>query len=108
MKAGKESRLVKLRTVIHQFGVFAILFCFRLVFGFSACGYLRKHINSRTTSKGYGDVSEILSGRRRGTTKPVCLGPTLAGVRESAGNVHTHICVSAMPLFLDPPSRSYS
>lgn len=67
-------------TVTGQFGVFAVLFCFGLVFGFSACGYLRKYINSRTTSKGYGDVSEILSGRRRGMTKPMCLGPTLAGV----------------------------
>lgn len=35
-KAGKESRFVKLMTIIHQFGVFGISFCFGLVFYFSA------------------------------------------------------------------------
>ncbi|TKC44804.1 hypothetical protein EI555_006829, partial [Monodon monoceros] len=38
-------------------------------------------------------ISETLFGQRREITKHICLGPALAGVQESAGNEHQHICL---------------
>lgn len=50
------------------------------------------------------DLQSFLDGGEV-MTKHRSSGPTLAGVQESPGNVHTHICVSAIPLFLDPSSQ---
>lgn len=49
------------------------------------------------------DLQSFLAGGEV-MTKHTCSGPTLAGVQEFAGNVHMHICVLAIPLFLDPSS----
>ena len=49
------------------------------------------------------DLQSFL-GRGEAMTKHTCSGPALAGVQESAGNVQMHICVLAIPLFLDQSS----
>lgn len=92
--------------VIHLsiFRAFDTLFCFGLAFDFPAWGFLRKYIYLQTQRLYCSDLSETLFGQRRGRTKHICSGPALAGVQESAGSEHQHICVLAIPLFLDPSS----